>query len=277
VVGGTTKIKPDPELDQIIQQTRAELETLRGELDRYKGIFDSARLVIGHEFIKPLTSINGYLELLENNLAGAVGKDEIRYFSKIKMSVNQLEELVDSFVQMLRFDSWSENHDDFEEINLYQLVGEIIGKYDALPGTVENEISGEFPLIYQRKKCLEIILDNLISNALKHGGRSRPAFVRAEIQKDKRKLSTPHQLIVDVGDRGKGIPAAELEEIFNPFYRAAPDGRGQGLGLGLTLVKSVVAIMMGEVRIKSDPARGTIATFNIPLPARVRGKDERIG
>ncbi|MBN1164059.1 MAG: HAMP domain-containing histidine kinase [Candidatus Krumholzibacteriota bacterium] len=276
-MASVTKTKQIDQYEKIILNTTREVESLRGELSRYKGIFDSARLVIGHEFVKPLTSINGYVELLESKLMGKAGNDESRYFAQIKQAVRQLEELVESFVQMLRFDSWTEQREGFEEIDLYELVGEISGAYGSFPGRVINRIDRSLPKICQKKKYLRIVLDNLISNAVKHGGGSRPAYVRASIKKDRRKISGERQLVVEVVDNGKGLPREELEEIFNPFYRGEGGDQISGLGLGLTLVKNIVSIMMGDIQIKSDPGKGTTATFRVPLPAEKKDPGERIG
>ena len=96
-----------------------ELEFLRSEIKRYESIFDSARMIVGHELNRPLTSISGYLQLLEAKFATASGDKELGYFSKAKKATEDLQDLVEAFIQMLRFDRSAEKGEDLQEIVLF--------------------------------------------------------------------------------------------------------------------------------------------------------------
>ena len=110
-----------------------------------------------------------------------------------------------------------------------------------------------------------MILDNLISNALKHSGGDAPVTVDAEIIRERRGSAGERVLLVTVADEGIGIPEQEIEAIFDPFYRGSSERRTGGLGLGLALVKNIVEIMDGDIRVSSSPGRGTKVTVSIPL------------
>lgn len=262
---------------EIILDARTELEHLRSEIERNRGIFDSARLIVGHELNRPLTSINGYLELIEARFEEISSDKEKRYFSKIKEAVSEMEGLIESFVHMLRFDTPGEFHDDFDEVDLYELVERFRVKNEGFMRGVENLVPRDLPLILVRRACLDIVLDNLISNGLKHGGGSEPVKVSARMQLDRRGMSERKILIMEVEDNGRGMTDKEIEEIFDPFYRGNSKKDVPGLGLGLALVKNIMNIMMGNIHIKSSLEKGTTAVICIPVPEERPGPYERIG
>ncbi len=261
---------------------REEMEGLRGrireledEVCRYEDIFNSAILVIGNEFIRPLTSIKGYLGLLEGPfLFPGEGAGKLRrYLEKIEGSVKDLEELVDTYVQMLRFGKGSAMVGDNARIVLGDFIDELLGKYCDDPSRVVNKVNSKLPEISVRKRHLEVVLGNIFSNAEKFGGDSKPAVVTAEIIGrigDNGKSS----LNIEVSDYGAGMSEEIRDKVFLPFFRgdAVP---GKGLGLGLAIAGNVVSLMEGDIEIYSKEGMGT--TVALSLPVITKGLPERGG
>ncbi len=243
---------------------RSEVELLKEELDHYRNVFESASMIVGHEFAKPLTSISGYAELLEERFEDASGEDEKRYFSRLKESIGRLQELVESFVQLLRFDRVGEQAGIFERVDIRGLVEKLRPQEDEERSRLRNAIDPDMPPVLLRRKHLEVVLDNLISNAFKHSGGNALVTVEAEIVRERRGNAGESVLIVNVTDEGVGIPEHEIEEIFHPFYRGDSVRRAGGLGLGLALVRNIINIMGGEIRVSSKPGEGTKVTFSVP-------------
>ena len=79
-MAGTINTDDAPGTSTVLEE-RSEMEFLRQELERYRNVFESASMIVGHELIKPLTSISGYVELLEDRFEDASGEVETRYFS----------------------------------------------------------------------------------------------------------------------------------------------------------------------------------------------------
>jgi len=263
-VGNATHTPSDVRLDGIIQDAQEELTTLRRELARYRGLFDSARLIVGHEFAKPLTAMSGYLELLEERLGENAGEKERLYFAKIRAAISHLEELVESFVQMLRVEK-SADLQAFERLDCAALIGRVCGRFDERGSLISVEIERDMPAILVRRRCLEVVLENLVSNAIKHGGDHGPVRITASLAKERRGGTKDDLLVVTVEDHGAGIPEDKLDKIFTPFFRIENGVEKEGLGLGLALVKSIITIMNGEIRIRSKPGEGTAATILIPI------------
>ena len=244
---------------------RSERELLREELDRYRSVFDSASMIVGHELIKPLTSISGYVELLEDRFEDDSGEDEKRYFLRLRESICQLQELVDSFVQLLTFDRADKQAGVFELVDVRDLVEKLRPREGSDRPRLRHAIDPAIQPVLLRRKHIEVVLDNLISNALKHSGGDVPVTVQAEVIRERRGNTAESVLIFTVSDEGVGIPETEIEEIFNPFYRGDSELRAGGLGLGLALVKNIIDIMGGEIRVSSSPGAGTKVTVSVPL------------
>lgn len=259
------RIEDDARLDRLFKDAGEELAILRREAARYRNVFDSARLIVGHEFSRPLTAISGYLDLIEEKLGPALGEEERRYVTKIRDSIEHLDDLVDSFVQMLRFETGSEEALMLEPVEIGSLLERVKGRFGEHEGDIVAEIVGEIPVVLARRRCLEVAIENLVSNAVKHGGGAGRIGIRACLKKERRGSSNEELLVVSVEDHGAGIPADKIEEIFRPFTRLGNGTDANGLGLGLTLVKSIITIVRGEIYVQSRPGEGTTVTIAVPV------------
>jgi signal transduction histidine kinase len=276
-MGNTTKTREDVKLDGIIRDAEEELTALRRELGRYRGLFDSARLIVGHEFSRPLTSISGYLELLEEHFGDAAGEKERSYFAKSRAAVAHLEELIESFVHLLRVEKGGGDLQALERMEIRSLLERVRERFEERAGIVSVRIVGEIPPVFVRRRCLEVVLENLISNAIKHGGDDGPVRVTASLAKERRGDARENLLAVTVEDHGAGIPEDKIEDIFKPFFRLE-NGKGtEGLGLGLALVKSIITIMKGEIHVRSKPGEGTAITILIPITNDSRKLPDTVG
>jgi signal transduction histidine kinase len=124
---------------------------------------------------------------------------------------------------------------------------------------LETEIAKDLPEVAGDPSELRTLFENLVSNAIKYGGRAGQVQVEAR--------SANRSVEVTVKDRGLGISRSDLPHIFEPFYRGSEgsSGRVTGSGLGLSLVRRIVEAHGGSVRVESEPGSGT--TFHVTLPA----------
>ncbi len=146
-------------------------------------------------------------------------------------------------------------------------VGEILSKVLAeenpfilsLGFILEKEIPPDLPDALGDPSLLEQALQNLISNALKHGASNRWARIRAE----RVRTSGKDEIAISVDDRGTGIDPGDAPHVFEPFYRGRNAAGVPGSGLGLTIVKQSLEMMGGRVSLRSD--RGGGCSFTIYL------------
>ena len=141
--------------------------------------------------------------------------------------------------------------------SLEEVIRAAVEDTGAANERVRLAIAPDLPLIRADAAQLRRAVANLLENALRYGD-SRPVSVRARV--------SGGRILMRVVDQGPGIPIAEHERIFAPFYRA-PGAAGQGSGLGLAIVRGLVEANGGDVRVESLPGQGTSFVIELPLPA----------
>ena len=111
---------------------------------------------------------------------------------------------------------------------------------------------------------MQQLIGNLVSNAIRYTPRGGRVTIRVR--------KTGEKLRIEVADTGIGIPSADLERVFDEFYRSANarEHTGDGTGLGLSIVKAVAEQHGGAVSVASAVGQGT--TFTVELPAKEEGK-----
>jgi two-component system sensor histidine kinase KdpD len=141
------------------------------------------------------------------------------------------------------------------------VIAEAAGRARRLhPGhAVEVSLAEALPAVRADASLLGQVLFNLLDNACKYGGEAPVSvFARAEDGK----------VVIAVTDQGKGIPQAELERIFEKFYRRTKgDGRAAGTGLGLSIARGFVEAMGGTIKAESPAVRKRGTRFVVRLPA----------
>jgi signal transduction histidine kinase len=253
---------------EIAQRRAAEMENARlareaarvaalEELSRLKSEFIS---IASHELRTPLTGILGFSELLTNNDAVLPDEERQRFQRLIFQQAEQLAALVDNLLDVSRIESGRVTLDPIP-IDLEDALWPILesARQSAPSHTIVSVLEERWVRADPDK--IRQILANLISNAVKYspeGGRVS-VTARAEPGRD--------QVTISVADDGLGIPADQVERIFDRFQRVdQPATRGiRGTGLGLFIVRELVELHGGTIRVDSTVGRGS--TFSVTLPA----------
>ncbi len=230
------------------------------ELDRMKTEFISTA---AHELRTPLTSVLGFSELLLN--AGDIGLDEQQksdYLRHIFNKANSLKQIADDLLDLGRVQSGQVISLAPAEFDLCSLVGQVVAQYELETGrrfeVAMPEAASE--LVGDRRK-IEQVLENIISNAVKFSPAESRVRISAEVIEER--------LEVCVADQGDGMTAEQLTRIFDKFYRAdASNTALGGLGLGMSIVKTIIEAHHGHIWVESEPGEGTRVTFALPLPER---------
>ncbi len=272
-----TKAGKKQHIDHVIRSAEKKVESLRAEIENYRNTFESIRLVAGHEFIKPLASIRGYIELLESELGDVLDEKQKRYFFKAQTAVQRIEELIDSFIRMLLLESEAEWVQDLEVVDLCKLIDSIVGRIDGNAAEVVNAVDAGMPKLRMNRKSMEIVLENLITNAVYHGKGSEPVRITATMRRERRGSSKDKILMIKIEDHGPGIPENDLNNVFDLFYRGGYSNSTPGLGLGLALVGSILKILKGKIHISSKPEEGTMVTLTVPISGEAEHPPVMVG
>ncbi len=207
---------------------------------------------ISHDLRSPLTAIATAGEALGS--ASLDDEDRAALSAAVTSEAARLSTLVSQLLDLSRLQAGAaQPRRDWCSVE--EIIREAIVQLEAPREAFSASFDRSLPLIRADAAQLERAFANLLSNSLRH---SEGAPVSVQVAK------STGRIVVRVSNRGPGIPAAELERIFEPFYRAGDDTPHSGSGLGLAIVRGFVEANDGNVRAESLPGQG--ATFVIELP-----------
>ncbi len=286
---GAISIRSRDEVGELAQEFQAMLSAIQtrtkeleesnrqlAEASRQKGMFLTS---MSHELRTPLNAIIGFADTLlddENEPLSQYRKDRLK---RIFQSGKQLLQLINSLLDLSRIEA-GQMQITSSAIRLDELVLEVLellepliqGKnlkcvheFEEFQSDHADEITGDSPdrsspyrLVSDSAKLRQVLI-NLVGNAIKFtdpGGRIRIRVVRH-----------PESLSVEIEDSGCGIPADQMQHIFEVFKQAtkAVAGQNEGSGLGLPLVKSLLGLLGGTISVESEQGKGALFTIQLPL------------
>ena len=250
----------------LLGEAREEADSLRQRLEKFKGALLATRLIMGHELKRPTTAISGYLDLALEDLEMWAGCDAVENIKKARNNCEMLNELNEFFLEILRIDNDKENL-NVRKIDIQAFLSGVIEdlphKFKA-KGRLIIDIAPEAQDIYFNPNALKLILVNVLENALINSPQASEVQVLIQRTPDKRAKTSGDILKIKVVDQGVGIPDEYLQKIFSPFVRV-PTNKGEGSGLGLTLVRSLIELYGGGVSIKSKKDKGTTVHLTLPM------------
>lgn len=248
-----------------LPQNRDELyilsQTINNLLDRIENTIEREKQFTSdasHELRTPLTVIKGTLEVLIRK-----PRNQEEYLEKINFcvsEVNRLNHLVDELLLLARFENQNQSL-KIEKVCLNATILDAISRYSSKIQDKKMHITTEFIKEYYVNSdayLLSIIINNLVSNALKYSNKNTTLNI---VITDK-KGTIECQII----DSGIGIPKEDLQKIFNQFYRSKSIEHSgiKGTGLGLSIVKRLCSLLHIDIKITSKENTGTTVFLSFP-------------
>ena len=245
----------------LFEQERETVQRLE-ELDRLKSDFVAT---VSHELKTPLTAIIGSATTLSKRASRMTPDQQATFVEMIERQGQRLLRLVQDILTTAHIESGMPKLRR-ELVDLRAAAEVIIGdlRHTHAGREVVLTTNPDRPQVWGDLGALQQILTNLVENALKYSEQGRVEVKLTESQTE---------TVIVVSDQGRGISTEELETIFDRFRQVdQSDTRGQGgVGLGLYIVKSLVEAHNGEIKVRSEPGRGT--TFSVHLPKRSRDQE----
>ncbi|MFF3490916.1 ATP-binding protein [Streptomyces sp. NPDC002795] len=261
-VSGTDELA---ELSRTFNKTAENLEKKVADMSSRDE--SSRRFVadMSHELRTPLTAITAVTEVLEEELDAETGSVDPMIEPAVRLVVSEtrrLNDLVENLMEVTRFDAGSAKLvlDDVD------LADQITACIDARAWLDAVELDAERGITARLDpRRLDVILANLIGNALKHGGSPVRVSVRVEPDAGRGEGS---EVVISVRDHGPGIPEDVLPHVFDRFYKAsASRPRSEGSGLGLSIAMENARIHGGRIGAANSPEGGAVFTFHLPQGA----------
>lgn len=233
--------------------------TVAREMEQMKANFLS---MVSHELRAPLQTINGYLDVMINGIAGKLSTQQAEFARRARAGSERLTSQVDDLLLVSRRDAGRFTL-NLADVDLAPLLTETVQDLEVVAEEASvsliSEVPLSLPLVRADGPRIAQVMRNLVTNAVKFTPSGGYVQVAAEVAKD--------HLLLRVRDTGIGIASEHQERIFDRFYQvtgSTPHSRSQGQGLGLAIVRIIVEGHGGRVDVQSMPHQGS--TFTIYLP-----------
>lgn len=222
---------------------------------------------ISHELKTPLAAIREGTELIYDNSVGPLNEDQQEICDIIRTSVNRLQRLIEDLLDFnIVLDSTSLH--GLEKVSLAALISDAcsVRKLDIKSKNLTLKCNNSPYFIYSNSKQLSVILDNILSNAIKYS----PVDGNITITYS----SSKECITINIIDQGPGIDPSLSEKVFDAFYqgKAPINSQIKGSGLGLTIVKELLLRLNGSIEIiqakKISPTNTNGTCLSITLPNR---------
>ncbi|MFJ4468787.1 ATP-binding protein [Streptomyces sp. NPDC089424] len=223
---------------------------------------------MSHELRTPLTAITAVTEVLEEELESESGSLDPMIEPAVRLVVSEtrrLNDLVENLMEVTRFDAGTARL-VLDDVDVADQITACIDARAWLDAVELDAARGIHARLDPRR--LDVILANLIGNALKHGGSPVRVAVREE----------DSEVVIQVRDHGPGIPADVLPHVFDRFYKAsASRPRSEGSGLGLSIALENAHIHGGDITAANSPEGGAVFTLRLPRDGSdvVRAAEEK--
>lgn len=228
------------------------------EVDRMKSEFLSTA---AHELRTPMASIYGYTELLRAREFDAPKRQQL--LETISRQSQLMSSIINELLDLARIESRRGKDFVIERHALQDILAEAVNGYKVPAGRNSPVVvQPDQPLHVEvdQQKILQALL-NILSNAYKYSPKGGEVHISLHVD------DTPgaRRVGIEVRDQGIGMKPEELARVFERFYRADASGNIPGTGLGMSIVKEIVELHRGEVRLASEAGRGTTVLLWLPL------------
>lgn len=213
--------------------------------------------IASHELKTPLTSIKGYIQILERVIQ-QMGDEKLNtYLQKTNDQVNRLNSLIIDLLDVSKIQA-GKLLLDISEFKLSDMITDVIDVVTQTHTTHTVTCKGNCNVLVRGDRHrLEQVMHNLLSNAIKYSPKNKLVEVVCDVK--------PEAIVVSVTDFGIGIPNSEIPNLFRRFYRVPSISQSySGLGIGLYISKEIIQRHGGKIWVESEEQKGTSFYFSIP-------------
>lgn len=241
--------------DRLIEEIKENMDKIEFEKRIRQEFFSNA----SHELKTPITSVKGYAEILQNDLAKTqeAKEDCIR---RIIKETDNMTNLINDILMISKLET-KDLTIDISEVRMAPLLSEVAEAMEPIAAKHEVTLHLDCqPIVWRGSASqLEELLTNLMTNAIKYNHPGGDVWTTIK--------SNPNELMIEVKDNGIGISKEDQDRVFERFYRV-DKGRSKklgGTGLGLSIVKHIVGYYDGVIELESEMEKGSTFTIKLPM------------
>jgi len=213
-----------------------------------------------HELRTPLAIIRGYTTLLLDYDGRLKNREKREYVESIDKATSRLVELVDHILDVSRLKSGLLKLEK-TLTSVSKLIREAVAeaRLRATGHTIRLEPNNVLPRVRVDTKRIRQVMDNILDNAIKYSAKGTEIIVSVVPQEE--------ELFISVSDQGAGIPASDLERVFERLYRVEHQSMpgSNGFGLGLAICRGLVEAHGGHIWLESAEGKGSTVFFTLPF------------
>lgn len=252
LIGTVQDITERKRMESDMQQA---LESARNSTDTMSRLLRT----VAHEFRTPLGLLTISSDILDRYWERLSRKEQIEQNEQIRSAANQLANLIDSVISFNQRGTDTSAHAPIW-LDIDKICRDIVAEVETVWGEGQActvSIAPECGAALLVEPLFRRILGNLLTNAFRYtpAAGTVSLYVRREA----------NRLLLEVADTGIGIPYADLQRIFDAFYRSSNVEGRRGLGLGLSIVQEAVTQMGGTIAVMSEVGTGTVMRVEVPV------------
>jgi signal transduction histidine kinase len=210
--------------------------------------------IASHDLSEPLRTVEGFARVLQDRAADRLDERERDLLAEVVAGTERMRVLLDAVLDWSRLQGGAGRR---ELVDARALVEEVVRGLGArVRETGASVAVGDLPAVWGDRSQLGQVFQNLVANALTHGGPGSQVEVGAAAEGNGWRFA--------VADRGPGVPEAEREAIFGLFRRGAAGTDGAGAGIGLAACAQIVANHGGRIWVEPRPGGGSVFAFTLP-------------
>ena len=285
----TACVRPDGDVPSPENLLR-EYKELRERFQRTTNALASA----AHDLKTPLSILNGYVELLQNEKLGSLNDRQREVLHDMRASGKRLQQFIQDFLTYSALETGGLRM-QFDAGNINECLSEMCrlwsNRFQEKGLALYFLANDKLPIFPFDSPKLERIISNLLENSFKftpeggtvwlhaepHMWERRAAALPSSAERRRQNVTHPNSVKVSVSDTGPGIPAEFHLEVFDDFFRLPGTEAKEGMGLGLAIARRLVQGMGGKIWVESDAGAGCKFSFLIPykpvVAAASKGKN----
>jgi two-component system, sensor histidine kinase and response regulator len=236
-----------------------EAQRLRHEKEEVERKFVT---LVSHQLKSPLVAVKQYLDVLLLTSREQLPEKAQEWVRRSQVRLSEMLSIIQDWLAVSRIDSGS-LCERGAAVDLEKVVSEVIAECRPVPGEpqvqITNAIPADLPPVCGDPMSLTMLMENLVSNAIKYNRSGGSVAVTAS--------QIGEFVSLEVSDTGIGIPQAALTHLFEEFYRVKSEATANipGTGLGLVICRKIVQELGGRIDVRSRQGEGTTFTVHLPL------------